>query len=162
MLSFNYSSYIVTWTWDYADPANFEIQKSADGVTGWTTVTLFAGSVRSYTVSAGRFLRVVPLDSSGNPLSAPSDVVPQTDVPVLSSNSTISPFTFAQTLPHPSYWQIYKSTDVGATWHFLGQVSYGSAQTITAATGDYISAEMYLRSGVDWGARSNVIRYNSE
>lgn len=64
------------YTWSDADPFNWNLEVSDDGVSGWTFVENTSGGDRSFTlVDSGHFYRVYGVDSGGIQITPYSNVV---------------------------------------------------------------------------------------
>lgn len=69
-------SHELDWTWSDADPDHWNVEESADGVTGWTVVDTVAGSGRGDTgFDNDMYYRVIGEDSSNTPVTDYSNVV---------------------------------------------------------------------------------------
>jgi hypothetical protein len=67
---------LLLWVYPYADPDHWDIEESADGVTGWSIVDTEPGSSRD--ANAGDtsvYQRVRGYDPGGTPLTLYSNVV---------------------------------------------------------------------------------------
>ena len=149
------------WTYGPPDPAHFQIQKSADGLSGWTVASTVAGSVRIGYTDPFTFYRIVPTDSGGVPISDPSNVFPDPTPGVLNSDGTLSPFHYSVSADVPPSWQLFKSTDSGSTWTFLTEADYGFIITVAPATGTWLAAGRGDEEDNEVGGLSNHIVYNS-
>lgn len=68
----------ISWTYAHTNPAQWRIEQSADGVTGWTQADLTPGGNTDYHLaSAGTYYRVIGVDGSNNPATLYSNVVLQ-------------------------------------------------------------------------------------
>jgi hypothetical protein len=66
----------ISWTWSDADPDHWDIEESADGVTGWSVTTTAAGSARSEgSLDTTMFYRIIGRDSGGTAVTLYSNVV---------------------------------------------------------------------------------------
>lgn len=75
MLSFSGGDSIA-WTWSGADPDHWDVEESADGVSGWSVTDTVAGSARGdSSLDTGMFYRIIGRDSGGSAVTDYSNVV---------------------------------------------------------------------------------------
>lgn len=71
-----YGNVQLRWTWDLANPTNWTVQSSADGVSGWTYYATAGGNLRELPPSdTGLWYRVIGVDGGGNAVTPMSNKV---------------------------------------------------------------------------------------
>lgn len=66
----------LTWTWLNADPHHWDLEESADGVTGWAVADSEPGNSRGFAgADSGQFYRVRGFDVLNAPVTPMSNIV---------------------------------------------------------------------------------------
>ncbi len=105
----------LNWSWTGSNPAGWRIEKSADGLTGWSEVVILAGFSNVWTSGTqAEFYRVIAVDAEDNPVTAYSNVVQWTGTPVASYATGTMSWTYAG--GQPISWRIEESPDGSTGW----------------------------------------------
>lgn len=76
MLSYNAGFDQLEWTWSDPDPHHWDIESSADGISGWSIVDQTDGSDRSDNQQTDNaFARIIGRDSGGVAVTGYSNIV---------------------------------------------------------------------------------------